>query len=549
MSNHLNRKKEIGFYALPKVGTKEYDDTIERLKKITEANPENDKLIRDRFNTAMTILNAQFENGAGLPQDEEIRYFLNQFNYRTIEHGLRTMPLSFNVLEGFFNYQPAFNFFELLEEEDYLVSFFDYLDFITSPDFKEDPKLILDHFNEGFIYNYNVSNSLDKITFTTEDGDEYVIGGVSILRRENEVLVFMLTGLITDTIVETKKLTPLDIKMAPGKEDIPMPSDRKHEAVALFDDTRYWKTLVYCRIDIDKSTLDTRYVQKDYGTYHGTITDDITGFIDSSGNLNPNYQSIYEKISKEIVTYSPLFELATKCLYLPFYFNKYENDITEEEHPTKLAKAIRRKGFLKKDAPIAIPKEYQIKSKTVWCLNRNSSLKSDTIYFGENNFRIERSGYWKTLTPDVTGKDKNGNVIHGKTWVDKMLSWHESDRQTLYATFKKDTVAGVIKENPGFVYLMRNASHQNDIFKIGLTKISSKERARQLSSTTSSPDKFLVAHEWEVEDCNLAEKLIHEKLSDYRINEKREFFKLDFRIALNAITEVVDSINKEGKVK
>lgn len=419
MSNHLTRKQKIASYALPKAGTKAYEDRIEQLRKFSEANPQNDKIIFERVRKAMTILKAQFGNGAGLPLDEEIRYFLNLFNYRTVEHGLRTMPLSFNVLEGFFNYHPDSNFFELIEEEDYLISLFDYLDFITSPDFEENPQLIFDHLNEGLIYHYNVCNKLDSISFTTEDGNEYVIGGVSLIRWGSEVLVFLLTGLRADTIAETKNLSPQDFKMVPGKESISIPTDRKYEAVPLFNDSRYWKTLAYCRIDIKQLTLDARYVQKDFGTHYDTITDDISGFIDSFGNLKPEWKPSYEKMSHEILAYSPLFELATKCLYLPYYFDKFEDEIREEEHPTKLAQEIKRKGFFKKDIPVAIPKEYQIKSRTVWCLNRLSSSKSDIVYFGENDFKIERSGYWKNLNADALGKDKVGNSIHGKTWVDK----------------------------------------------------------------------------------------------------------------------------------
>lgn len=123
------------------------------------------------------------------------------------------------------------------------------------------------------------------------------------------------------------------------------------------------------------------------------------------------------------------------------------------------------------------------------------------------------------------------------------MSWYEIERQTLSATFNKKGIQKIAK-NEGYVYLMRNASHQNDIFKIGLTKINTKDRARQLSSTTGSPDKFLVAHEWWVEDCILAERLIHNELLNCRVNNNREFFKIDFSIAMKIITEIVDSINR-----
>ncbi|OIQ93214.1 T5orf172 domain protein [mine drainage metagenome] len=546
MTDHLKRKHDISFYALPRKGTKAYDERIKLLKKFSEANPQNDRIILERFKKAITIIKAQIENGAGLPLDEEIRFFLNQFNYRTFEHGLRSMPSSFNVLEGFFNYHPDLNFFELLEEENHLFSLFDYLDFITSPEFEEDSRLILDHLNEDLIYHYDVLNKLDQITFTTEDGNEYVVAGISLLRRGNEVLVFLLTGLITDTVEETKKIISKKYTPVSGREDIKIPEDRQQEAAALLSNSNYWKTLAYCRIDISNSTIDTRYIQKDLGTMYETITDDISCFINFAGDIKPEYKNIYEKGVKDIVAYSPLFELATKCLYLPFYFDHFENKISEEEHPTRFS-ISQKKSFFHKDNPIPIPKEYKIKSRTVYCLNRDLDPKSDIIYFGESEFKIERNGYWMRINYDAVGKDKNGNAIHGKTWVERTLTWYENDKQTLSANFNDSIKKVIIKNNQGHIYLMRNASHQIDIFKIGLTKFNSKERARKLSATTGSPDKFLVANEWFVNDCVLAEKMIHHKLDVYRINSSREFFKVDFEHAMKVITEIVNTVNSTNE--
>lgn len=541
MTSNLKRKQDIGYYALPAQGTKAFDDKIKQLKEYSKANPQNDKIISERFRKAVTIIKAQLENGAGFPLDQEVRYFLNSFNHRTFEYGLRTMPSSFNVLEGFFNYHPDLNYFELLEEENNLFSLFDYVDFITSPDFNEDKQLILDHLQEDLIYHYDISNDLNEITFTTEDGGEYVVAGISLLRRGHEVLVFLLTGLITDIAEETKKLT-FDYKPVSGREHIKVPEDRERGAEKLLGNSNFWKTLAYCRIDLNKSTIDTRYIQQDVGTMFNTITDDISGYIDSKGEIKPQFQHIYEKGKKDIVPFSPLFELATKCLYLPFYFDKFENEITQEEHPTKFKELPRTKAYFKREIRVPIPAEYKIKSRTVWCLYRNSTLKSDIVYFGENEFKIDRTGFWKNIEVGAIGKDKNGNKIHGKTWVDKTLSWYESDTQTLSANFKNTIKAQAIKNNQGYIYLMRNASHEINIFKIGLTRSNSVERARKLSSTTSSPDKFLVAHEWLVDDCVLMEKMIHAKLEKYRVNLSREYFKIDFSLAMTIINDMVNSI-------
>lgn len=370
-----------------------------------------------------------------------------------------------------------------------------------------------------------------------------MVAGVSIIRRSNEIIILLLTGLITDTREESKKFV-FNHKPVPGREEIKIP-DGKLEAEQLLGNSNHWKTLAYCRVDLDTSTIDTRYIQQDFGIMFNTITDDISGYLDFNGELKPHYQTMYENGKKEILPFSPIFELATKCLYLPFYFDNFESEITEEEHTTNYKDVSRPKAFFKKDIMPPIPPEYKIKSRTVWCLNRNKSAKSDTVYFGENEFKINRSGYWQSIAVGATGKDKNGNAIHGKTWVDKVLSWYESSPQTLSANFNNNLKNFNLKDNKGYIYLMRNASHEINIFKIGLTRTSTNERARQLSATTSTPDKFLIAHEWFVEDCVLAEKIIHSKLDEYRINSSREYFKIDFGLVMTIISDITNQMKSK----
>ena len=91
---------------------------------------------------------------------------------------------------------------------------------------------------------------------------------------------------------------------------------------------------------------------------------------------------------------------------------------------------------------------------------------------------------------------------------------------------------------------MRNASHDINIFKIGLTTRNTKTRAKELSSSTGAPDKFLVAQEWRVADCAQAERAIHERLERYRVNDRREFFKIEYDVAVAAISEIVRSVNE-----
>ncbi|MCB9170954.1 MAG: GIY-YIG nuclease family protein [Flavobacteriales bacterium] len=506
-------------------------------------DPEFKRFVKTQFKRATSILEVQMSNGAGLPMDNEIRYSLREFNYRAFNYGLDKMPSSFNTLEAFFDYDEELLFFKLLEEEHHMLSVFDYVDFVTSGDFKETKDLILDHMVEDLVYHFDITDELEDITFSSDAGDRYVIGGISLVRRGHEVVVLLLTGNAADTDAESKRLAELSFTPAPGKEQFRPDKERVREAVKLFGKTSYWKTLVHCRIDIETGTIDARYVQQDAGDSYITITDDISGMVNSKGEFpDLKHRSTYESMVQRIGLYSSLFELAAKCLYLPYYLDTVEDQITSEDHPTRLA-AERGKRFFVRDTK-AVPVSMKVFSRTVWVVNKSSEPQSDAIYFTEGDFNIETNGYWKSLQHNALGTDKNGNPIHGRTWVQQTLTWREKDKQTM--SISRDAARDWDSQgqaNAGHVYLMRNAAHPIDVFKVGRTTRSAAERAKDLSSTSGAVDKFLVANEWWVRDCVAAEALAHERLNKYRVNPGREFFKVDFRTAMSVVDGVVQEVN------
>jgi len=97
----------------------------------------------------------------------------------------------------------------------------------------------------------------------------------------------------------------------------------------------------------------------------------------------------------------------------------------------------------------------------------------------------------------------------------------------------------------GFVYILSNPVFPNNIFKIGKTTRKPSKRAWELYvGSTGVPEPFDVIHQRLVEDCHEAERLLHNRLNEYRINEYREFFKLSLVEAKNKLNQVVYYINK-----
>ena len=90
----------------------------------------------------------------------------------------------------------------------------------------------------------------------------------------------------------------------------------------------------------------------------------------------------------------------------------------------------------------------------------------------------------------------------------------------------------------GYIYVLINPSMQN-LVKIGKTKRTPEERAKELSSTTGVPVPFIVAYSDFFQNHSKAEEHIHTVLETkgYRVSKSREFFEIPIKDAIDAIIE------------
>lgn len=542
MKEHIKRRIEYSKNVFPEKGTPEYDSIVKIIQAHERENPNFKKEIKKIQGEAIKTWELQTANGIGLFMDPELRHYLGEFNHRSWSYGHRKMPIMFNIMESFFTLDKRLNYWTLLDEEDYSISFFDFIDFYTSKNFEHKTSEIIENLEEDLIYNFNVGYDLKEITFKTNNGENFIIAGVSLVRRGNEVTMLFNTGQITNTYEKTKNLPLIDkTDRIPGKEMIEVAKDKVREAVKLNDDPNLWKILIACRFDLNSNTIDARYIAKDNGDSFSILTDDLTGFMVKGQWRDSSVEELFIKISQEVENYNSIFELAKACLLLPNYFNFYNDEIESEEYDTEvisvLKNPIRNREFKEVD------NKFKIRNRTLWILNRNKVFLSDRIKLRDDNFKIETSGYWKKLDDVEIGTDKKGKTIVGKTWVQKTESYYSAKEDDLIIERKKDSE--FTTKNAGKIYILRNSNLGENIFKIGLTTKETDERARQLSKT-SIPDKFFVMREWDVKDCFLAEKTIHKLLEKDRIDPRREFFRLDMRKANDVIDSVVKNINENN---
>jgi hypothetical protein len=89
-----------------------------------------------------------------------------------------------------------------------------------------------------------------------------------------------------------------------------------------------------------------------------------------------------------------------------------------------------------------------------------------------------------------------------------------------------------------FIYILENTLMPG-LVKIGRTERSVSERVNELSSSTGVPTGFTVVKEYAVANSVEAERIIHERLSDYRVSENREFFKMEADDAVDIIESML----------
>jgi hypothetical protein len=90
----------------------------------------------------------------------------------------------------------------------------------------------------------------------------------------------------------------------------------------------------------------------------------------------------------------------------------------------------------------------------------------------------------------------------------------------------------------GWIYAASNPTLPG-ILKIGLTTRTPEQRIDELSSSTSVAIPFELVHSVSISSEKLknCENLIHRKLNKYRVNPKREFFKVDSTLAINTMNQ------------
>ena len=111
-----------------------------------------------------------------------------------------------------------------------------------------------------------------------------------------------------------------------------------------------------------------------------------------------------------------------------------------------------------------------------------------------------------------------------------------------YYTARKRSIYNKYGEGDQWVYVLEN-KQMPGLLKIGYTKLTPDERAKQISNATGVPLPYKVAWAYRCFNGELLESEVHHALKKYRVNNQREFFQ----IGLDEVKETIELIGKNFK--
>lgn len=546
---HEERKNRIFSGSLPPRGTAAYESILSTLKK--HQTPEIKAFAERMWEVFRGTVFAISKNGAGFPIDQLQRYYLQEFNHRAAVAGLYSMPTSFAFMDAFMEFRRPVNVFVPKPEINTLCSFSDFLDWVTSTGQEPNYQTLRGSIDSGCVYLFSNTSNPQLLQFQCKNGSEVSILGAALVRDRDEIVVVLQISesepgddMSVDWETAHKNLKKILPFAAAQKENLRISSDFTHGRVRPIGLSSGFESVAVMRFDIEKQAIINRGLYQDWGDQFRAFVDvaEVFGGTEPA-NLSEDQRKLYEASVKNCDEYQEVFELCRHFALLPSFSVSYTDHTTSFTQPTQLKSAT--SGMKEKKLVGKALDETRVYKRTVHRIDTPKDIFSGELVIKVPDYGYEDTGYWKILAPWEQGVDKKGLPEQGRTWIKKSLPERTAQAAHDLRPSKRVSSSPADRTIPtfGFIYVMRSAQHEKDVFKIGLTKRDVDIRAKELTTNTSSVDQFSVMQQWEVNDCHKAEAEIHRQLDTFRVNKKREFFKCNYQHIFQVIHSVVESIN------
>lgn len=485
-----------------------------------------------------------YEGGANWSVDKLVREMAMEYTHRYASGGRSIQPSHFQFFEPFLHIkliQQVAPYATIERENNHIFHLRDFLDYVTSE--KSDGFEIrsLVEFPKDEIFHFSVNGNINDISFSNSDNRDMIISGFSMIRRNSSIHWYLVAGETFSKddwfIAEEDQITSDNaITFNPLKEKMLEKATQKNgnyfgQRVALDGIDNTQRIIIAGEFDLFDMKHVSRCLLSEYEHCFSSHTDNLDILSDIPQFDIENFLSASEE---KFQSCAALWSIAESFFQLPAYFNK---SLALNRNTAGLLK----KRISKKKGGKGIASNYTIiQSLNPKSLNANLTIEEIVL----PHYKIEVEGHWRIIGWDQLGTDRHGNPISGKTWIPSKTKLKRSNGDNII--YVKDTLAsaeikieGVLEDikqiseiessddSQGELYIMRSPSMEENIFKVGFTTKTSEERAKQLSSSTGVAKPFTVLKKWKFKDAQKLETDVHIGLLAYRIEDSREFFKVE----------------------
>ncbi|MFK5891806.1 MAG: GIY-YIG nuclease family protein [Pseudomonadota bacterium] len=501
-----------------------------------------------------SILKTTQRSGAGFPVDKLLRSFAIEYTHRYASSGLENQPISFNYIESFCDIRLIKNSFAPyavpIKEVDHLFNITDYFDYLTSDKTDNFDLASLMDLPEGKALHFTANGDVLDFSFLNAEGREFVISGFSMVRRSNLLHWYLLGGeIITDDEWALRKMEQgkFELKnMNPLKRAFLSESMDEHgynmgAPIALEGTDTAIRTVIAGEINLITNKYQGRCLMIETEHSFSVITDDPEMF--DQIRDNDDRRNMINIMKERIANAAVMWDLVGSMFQLPSYF-AYKVKIKKD---VAIA-AGRRVRKIKSKGGRGIDGNYNIVS-AIDIIDSDSPVIRPVM---PPHYKTETEGHWRRLPHGTTGRGPDGSDELNRTWVKSKSKWRESNKKSriiyVKSTVKAAELKAIeyekaaqaysaniitddvgIKPEYGELYVLRCTVMKDQLYKVGWTSGSSQSRAEQLSSATGVPTSFVVVDCWKHKDAEALEKSVHAMLEPYRVNDRREFFQVNYR--------------------
>lgn len=466
------------------------------------------------------------QGGSGFPMADILRSFFFEYFDRFRHVGPSGFPSSFNVVESFLHWSQFFVAFDLREEREHLLRLDEYVDWYASGSFPDQPGSLREIMPEGVAHSYNLLSPAEDYFLRTADSEVRILG-LTLIRHGSELSALLLAGENPPFPPDEEAgVIPDD---ASGRKGLAPHPSYDVSSRYLPELAGHSRLIMLARFDIDRACYDVRYVNLDVGPSYRVLTDDRSVFA-SRQERDEMFASIQEQLGR----YDELFSALATMIYLPAFFVDRAARVVETKFATELH--VRGASPDVRDAVRVLGVSAVPFLRTVRCLGTSNESGPNERLVTPPEMSFESTGHWRPLKPGEIGENKDGQPIVGKTWVERNETW---SAQSMKEFVLAKAPAKIDGPDPGFVYVLRSGTHVADLYKIGLTRRDVSTRAAEISGATGVPTGFEELARWSVGNCAKVEAAAHAALARFRVNKRREFFRVDLQTIVATIARIV----------